>query len=63
MLAVVARTLLAEVPASSWKGHGAWRERARELLLDLMRVFRETRDPPPPEETILNALRAVLTAH
>jgi hypothetical protein len=62
MLAVVARTLLAEVPASSWKGHGAWRERARELLLDLMRVFRETRDPPP-EGAVLKALRAALTAH
>ena len=63
LLVLVARTLLVEVPAGSWKGHVAWRERARELLFDLMRVFRETRDPPPPEETILNALRAVLTAH
>lgn len=63
LLVLVARTLLVEAPAGSWKGHGAWRERARELLLDLMRVFRETRDPPPPEGAVLKALHAALTAH
>ena len=62
LLALIARIVLAEVPDRVWRGHGAWRDQARELLLDLMRVFRETRDPPPPEGAVLNALRAALLA-